>query len=78
METKDELKKQPHEVINDCIINTYVQSQKSKEFEQDAKEMTDAFHKFTGKYGDKIAGFYLLNIKNGGWMINIATDGEII
>ena len=69
--------KQPHEVISECIVNTHNQTEKKKEFEKDAKEMTDAFHKFTAKYGDKIAGFYLLRMKNTQWMINIATDGEI-
>jgi len=65
------------DVATECLMNTHYQSKKHKEFNDDTEEFYKAFHKYSAKYGNKIAGFYLMRMKNSGWSIGVCTDGEI-
>jgi len=47
------------------------------EFQKDSDKLDEHFFEFTRKYGDKIAGFYILKLKKSCWKINVVKDGEL-
>lgn len=75
MESEDQ--NRPIDAVSECLLNTYHQSKINKEFNHDTTAFYKAFHKYTGKYGHLIAGFYILIRKDTPWMIAVANDEEV-
>lgn len=80
METENnsaDIKKQEMMDTSPFVRNTGVQSLKNKEFEDDTNEFYSAWAKYCQKYNEKIAGFNIVKWKDGAWILNVNTFGEI-